>query len=127
MANQGASLQNYNQELVKMLENIKYQRDEVQQEINEEEKEKKDIEDQMRIMSLRLQEINDSLHKKHSTRQEFDKTIGETENAFMKILESSQTLLHVLKKEGASLTKKKQQTANVTMGKSETPNRTLDH
>ena len=89
MANQGASLQNYNQELVKMLENIKFQRDEVQQEINEEEKEKKEIEDQMRIMSLRLQEINDSLHKKYGTRQEFDKTIGETENAFMKILESS--------------------------------------
>ena len=111
-----------------MLENIKFQRDEVQQEIHEEEKEKKDIEDQMRIMSLRLQEINDSLHKKYSTRQEFDKTIGETENAFMKILESSQTLLHVLKKEGASLTKKKQQTANsVTLGKGETPNRTLDH
>ena len=111
-----------------MLENIKFQRDEVQQEIHEEEKEKKDIEDQMRIMSLRLQEINDSLHKKYSTRQEFDKTIGETENAFMKILESSQTLLHVLKKEGASLTKKKQQTANsVTLGKGETPNRSLDH
>ena len=111
-----------------MLENIKFQRDEVQQEIHEEEKEKKDIEDQMRIMSLRLQEINDSLHKKYSTRQEFDKTIGETENAFMKILESSQTLLHVLKKEGASLTKKKQQTANsVNLGKGETPNRSLDH
>ena len=79
-------------------------------------------------MSLRLQEINDSLHKKYGTRQEFDKTIGETENAFMKILESSQTLLHVLKKEGASLTKKKAATVTgVSMGKGETPNRTLDH
>ena len=58
-------------------------------------------------MSMRLQEINDSLHKKYNTRTEFDKTIGETENAFMKILESSQTLLHVLKKEGQSLSKKK--------------------
>ena len=76
-------------------------------EIEGEETEKRQIEDQMRLMSLRLQEINESLHKKYSTRQEFDKTIAETENAFMKILESSQTLLHVLKKEGASLTKKK--------------------
>ena len=68
------------------------------------------------------------MHKKYGTRQEFDKTIGETENAFMKILESSQTLLHVLKKEGASLTKKKAATVTgVSMGKGETPNRTLDH
>ena len=89
MANQGASLQNYNTELIKMLESIKEQRDEVQLEIEGEEHEKRQIEDQMRLMSLRLQEINESLHKKYSTRQEFDKTIGETENAFMKILESS--------------------------------------
>ena len=110
-----------------MLENIKEQRDEVQLEIDAEEQEKRTIEDSMRQMSLRLQEINESLHKKYGTRQEFDKTIGETENAFMKILESSQTLLHVLKKEGASLSKKKAQTLQTTVKAGETPNRTLDH
>ena len=51
-----------------MLENIKEQRDEVQLEIDAEETEKRQIEDQMRLMSLRLQEINDSLHKKYGTR-----------------------------------------------------------
>ena len=61
----------------------------------------------MKLLQIRLLEINESLQKKYATRNEFDKTIQETENAFMKILESSQTLLHVLKKEGASLTKKK--------------------
>ncbi len=68
MASQGASLQNYNTELIKMLENIKEQRDEVQLEIDAEESEKRQIEDQMRVMSLRLQEINESLHKKYGTR-----------------------------------------------------------
>jgi Sjoegren syndrome nuclear autoantigen 1 len=68
MASQGASLQNYNTELIKMLENIKEQRDEVQLEIDAEETEKRQIEDQMRLMSLRLQEINESLHKKYGTR-----------------------------------------------------------
>ena len=38
----------------------------------------------------------------------YDKTIQETEAAYMKILESSQTLLHVLKRETVNLTKKKQ-------------------
>ena len=64
----------------------------------------------MKAFSQRQSEINESLNKKYNTRQEFDKTISETENAFLKILESSQTLLHVLKKEGASLNKKKVQT-----------------
>ena len=112
MANQGASLQNYNTELIKMLETIKENRDEVQIEIDAEETEKRQIEEQMRMLTMRLQELNDSLGKKYNTRHEFDKTISETENAFNKILESSQTLLHVLKKEGASLNKKKAQTLN---------------
>ena len=51
-----------------MLESIKEQRDEVQLEIEGEEHEKRQIEDQMRLMSLRLQEINESLHKKYATR-----------------------------------------------------------
>ena len=43
-----------------------------------------------------------------ASRNEYDKTIMETEAAYMKILESSQTLLHVLKRESVSLTKKQQ-------------------
>ena len=110
----GATLQNYNTELIKMLETIKDNREEVQIEINHEEDEKRTIEEQMKSLNARLQELNESLNKKYNTRNEFDKTIAETENAFMKILESSQTLLHVLKKEGASLNKKKAQTLNGT-------------
>ena len=114
MSSQGASLQNYNTELIKMLESIKESRGEVQQEIDTEELEENQIEDQMRQMSVRLGELNETLGKKYKTRTEFDKTIGETENAFMKILESSQTLLHVLKKEGTSLSKKKANTMTAT-------------
>ncbi len=84
-----SSLQNYNTELIKMLETIKENREEVQVEIDAEETEKRQIEEQMKLLGLRLQEINESLAKKYNTRNEFDKTISETENAFMKILESS--------------------------------------
>ena len=81
----------------------------------------------MKLLGARHKELEDTLGKKYATRQEFDRTISETENAFLKILESSQTLLHVLKKEGASLNKKKAQTltgiANNGQGKrnNETP------
>ena len=61
----------------------------------------------MKSLADRLETINNSLAKKYATRNEYDKTIQETQSAFNKILESSQTLLHVLKKEGAQLYKKK--------------------
>jgi hypothetical protein len=44
-----------------------------------------------------LSKINEALARKVQARNEYDKTIQETEAAYMKILESSQTLLHVLK------------------------------
>ena len=61
----------------------------------------------MKALQDRLDVINGSLNKKYQARNEYDKTIGETEGAFVKILESSQTLLHVLKKESTTLNKKK--------------------
>ena len=61
----------------------------------------------MRQLHERLEQINSGLEKKYATRADYDKTINETQSAFNKILESSQTLLHVLKKEGTQLYKKK--------------------
>lgn len=65
------------------------------------------IQREISILSEKLQKINESLARKVQARNEYDKTITETEAAYMKILESSQTLLHVLKRESVSLTKKK--------------------
>ena len=58
-----------------------------------------------------LSRVNESLSQKAAARNEYDVTISETEAAFMKILESSQTLLHVLKRESVSLVKKRPTTA----------------
>ena len=68
----------------------------------------------MKALAERLETIDNSLAKKYVTRNEYDKTIQETQNAFNKILESSQTLLHVLKKEGSQLYKKKVATVGET-------------
>ena len=65
------------------------------------------IQREISILSDKLQKINEGLARKVQARNEYDKTITETEAAYMKILESSQTLLHVLKRESVSLTKKK--------------------
>lgn len=74
-------------------------RDELQRQIIIEEEEKHKLQNDIRVLSEKLAKVNESLAKKISARTEFDKTIAETEAAYMKILESSQTLLTVLKGE----------------------------
>ena len=104
----GSALTNTNLELVKMIESIKSSRDDIQQEVQNDEEEKRQLEFQMQTLNEKLQNLTQQLQKKYQARNDYDRTINETEGAFVKILESSQTLLHVLKKEGATLFKKKE-------------------
>ena len=82
-------LNNTNTELVKMMDGIIKQKNEIQSLIDTEEEEKRQIEEQMRALSERLSILDTSLGKKYHTRNEYDKTINETQSAFNKILESS--------------------------------------
>ena len=115
MSQQGAALQNYNNELVKCkflfvgcfslilstlinvlgIEDLCAKRDELQRQILIEEEDKHKLENEIRLSSEKLAKINENLAKKITARTEFDRTISETEAAYMKILESSQTLLNV--------------------------------
>ncbi|XP_013406689.1 Sjoegren syndrome nuclear autoantigen 1 homolog [Lingula anatina] len=106
MSQQGAALQSYNNELVKCIEDLCAKRDALNKALEEEEEEKNKVQHDIRILTERLAKINESLSKKMASRNEFDKTIAETEAAYMKILESSQTLLNVLKKEAQSYKEK---------------------
>ena len=108
MANQGASLQNYNNELVKCVEDLREKREEINRQILKEEEEKAKIQRDLSILTDRLSTINESLARKIQARNEYDRTIQDTEAAYMKIVESSQTLLQVLKRETVNLVKKKQ-------------------
>ncbi|CAG9322656.1 SSNA1_3 [Blepharisma stoltei] len=106
MTSQGASLQNCNNQLVACLEELKEQRGGLDQNIEKVLKEKSEIEKQLAQLSKELALVNENLSKKIQARNEFDRTIQETEGAYMKILESSQTLLHVLKRESTNLNKR---------------------
>eukprot|EP01084_Bolivina_argentea_P133273 235190_1 len=108
MAQQGATLQNYNNELVKCIEDLREKREEVNRQIVREEEEKAKIQTDLSILTDRLTRVDEMLSRKTQARDEYDHTIQETEAAYMKILESSQTLLHVLKRESTQLSKKKQ-------------------
>ncbi|XP_078061718.1 microtubule nucleation factor SSNA1-like [Mustelus asterias] len=103
MSQQGAALQSYNNELVKCIEDLCTKREELNQQILQEEEEKNKLQNDIRILTEKLATVNEGLARKMASRNEFDRTIAETEAAYMKILESSQTLLTVLKREAGTL------------------------
>ena len=103
----GASLQTYNNELVKCIEDLREKREDVNRQILKEEEEKAKLQRDLSVLTERLSRINENLARKVQARTEYDRTIEETEAAYMKILESSQALLQVLKRETQTLTKKK--------------------
>ena len=67
------------------IEDLCTKRDELQKQILNEEEEKAKIQNDIRILSERLAKINESLAKKIASRNEYDKTIAETEAAYMKV------------------------------------------
>ena len=85
MTQQGATLQNYNNELVKCIEDLREKREEVNRSIAKDEEEKAKIQNDLRILTERLARINDNLARKVSSRTEYDKTITETEAAYSKV------------------------------------------
>mmetsp|Transcript_4487 Transcript_4487/g.5555 ORF Transcript_4487/g.5555 Transcript_4487/m.5555 type:complete len:111 (+) Transcript_4487:238-570(+) len=107
MTDPGSSLQNYNNDLVKCIEELREKREEVNRSIMQEEEEKAKIQKELSTLTDRLSKLNENLAKRVKARNEYDRTIQETEAAYMKIVESSQTLLHVLKRESANLAKRK--------------------
>lgn len=60
----------------------------------------------LQTLTKRLNQVNESLARKQQTRSDYEKVIEETDSAYSKIVESSHTLLNVLKKEAVSITKR---------------------
>ncbi|KAM6901112.1 microtubule nucleation factor SSNA1 [Lycodopsis pacificus] len=105
MTQQAAALQTYNNELVKCIEELCSKREELNSQIKQEEEEKDRLQHDIRVLSEKLSRVNESLAQRLAARSTFDRTIAETEAAYTKILESSQSLLSVLKQEAGNLSK----------------------
>lgn len=103
MAKQGAALQTYNNELVKCLEELCHNRKQLQDSIDRDEDEKARLDKQLREIQSRLDAVNARLDQKLAKREQYDKTINDSERAYHKILESSQVLLNVVKKDAKEL------------------------
>ena len=123
MAQQGAALQSYNNELVKSIEELQSRRAALNKQIEAEASEKQKLETEKKSLEDRLTTVDNSLKNKLNTKAEYDKVIAEAEQvlndrgitkyfykrysflsqAYVKILESSQLLLNVVKVRGQDL------------------------
>jgi len=97
MAQQGAALQGYNNELVKSIEELLQRRAALNKQIEAETNEKIKLETERKKLDERLTTVDASLQAKLNTKSEYDKVIADAEKAYVKILESSQLLLNVVK------------------------------
>lgn len=103
MSKHGSNLQTYNNELVKTVEELRYRRAVLQDQISKEETEKRALQAQIHTLSDTLTRINEGLAKKIQMKEEYERIIVETDKAYQKILESSQILLNVVKQESSHL------------------------
>ena len=98
MAQQGAALQNYNNELVKCLENLCQRRQRLQKEIDQETIQFEQVVQEVAKQTAKMNALQSSLNEKIETKGEYDRKISEVEENYMKILEASKALLTMAKK-----------------------------
>ena len=79
MAQQGAALQSYNNELVKSLEELIQRRAALNKQIEAETNEKLKLETEKKRLDEKLTSVETSLQTKLNTKAEYDKVIGDAE------------------------------------------------
>ena len=67
------------------LEDMKMRRLDLQAQIDAEEEEKNNLQREIEKMSYKLTRLNDSLAKRIAVRNEYDRTIADTETAYVKV------------------------------------------
>lgn len=69
------------------IEELCFKREELNKQIQQEEKEKARLQHDIRVLSEKLSRVNESLSHRLAARADFDRTIAETEAAYMKVCE----------------------------------------
>lgn len=120
MSEKGAALQTYNQELVKGIESLKRKRNEIMQCILEDQRKKGALERELAIVMEKLSVVSSSLSDNLAKKSSIDASIESCESAYMKILESSQALLNMVRQDALSLDQTSNQKYESTQSQSST-------
>lgn len=78
------------------LEEMKLRRAELQTQIESQEEEKNNLQREIEEMSCKLTHLNDSLAKKIAVRNEYDRTIADTETAYTKVKVSDLSCINII-------------------------------
>ena len=96
-------LQISNESIQEYIKELRKKQDDGQKQIEKETAELKKTQSKIEQYKEKEISIKNSLAKKESVMDRYTKTIDESESAFIKILENSKTLLHVIKRENQTV------------------------
>ena len=88
-----------------ILKGLKSKLAEIDEYIAQKEDEKAGVIEDVNVLTQRLKALAKSIARKKSLYESHDKILYDSENALSKIIESTKTLVHVVKKENGSLNK----------------------
>ena len=85
--------------IIKTIEKLKSQRDKLNQDIETGYQLKEKIEQQLHLYAEQMQKLADNLEKKQLILNNYDKILNESDSAYLKIVQSAQALLNMVKNE----------------------------
>ena len=85
--------------IIQMLENLKNQRDKINQDIEEGYQIREKIQQQLNLLGEQLQKVTDDLEQKQTVLNIYDKILNESDSAYSKIVQSTQALYNMVKNE----------------------------
>ena len=85
--------------IIQMLENLKGQRDKLNQDIEEGYQIREKIQQQLNLLGEQLQKVTDDLEQKQTILNIYDKILNESDSAYSKIVQSTQALYNMVKNE----------------------------
>ena len=85
--------------IMQTLENLKRQRDKLNQDIEEGYQIREKIQQQLNLYGEQLQKVTDDLEQKQTILNIYDKILNESDSAYSKIVQSTQALYNMVKNE----------------------------
>ena len=103
--NLNISLMEEETQVLSIIKNLRGRHHEIENILGQKDNEKSAILEDINILTQRLKMLEKNIAKKKNFYENYDKTLKDAENAFVKINESTKTLLSVVKKENLNLNK----------------------
>ena len=85
--------------IIQMLQNLKSQRDKINQDIEEGYQIREKIQQQLNSLGEQLQKVTDDLEQKQTVLNIYDRILNESDSAYSKIVQSTQALYNMVKNE----------------------------